>query len=85
MLGETCPVFQSYDGGAVDKTAGCSLSPTSIVFWGGELLCKAIDPAGASICKTVSAGDSLGQISPANVIASMAGWWLLWRLFKGGR
>lgn len=78
-----CPYFQTYESGQMDSSPACSFDITKAVFWGGELVCKTVDPGGTSLCaKTVVAGVA---ISPASLVASIAGWWLIWSLFKGGR
>jgi hypothetical protein len=78
-----CPYFQTYESGKMDASPACGFDITKAVLWGGELVCKTVDPVGTSLCAKVDAGGM--QVSPAALVASVAGWWLLWSLFKGGR
>jgi len=79
-----CGYFKTYESGQSDKAPECKWDITKVVLGGGEILCKTVDPAGTSLCTKLDVGGM--QVSPAALAASVAAWWLLWRLFsKGGR
>jgi hypothetical protein len=80
MADTQCPMFQQYESGQVDQSPGCRFSPAKMVLWGGELVCRTVDPAGTSLCKTIDLGPTMGSVSPAAVLVSLAGWWLVWSL-----
>ena len=78
-----CGYFQTYESGQADQAPGCRYDLTKAVLWGGEMVCKTIDPAGSSLCTKMDVAGT--QVSPMVVAVSVAGWWLLWRILDTGK